>query len=232
MGRVFCTFEEAAERLKRSKRTIHTYVKKGILRRTLDNGRVLLLVEEVEQLAQDEGTDTPALNRKTLLELMARVRHLEEVTAVFRKMYGIDDRLPLRPEGDEAYSLHALASNMLEQKKFSLEEVDLWISTLSRMDEVTFDLMVKTGLQDTCWQPFFKLCIALMDFVSDPKRYGSKPGWHQRHMELDECRKKLRDTAIIWTEMGRGVTPLKLIQDLDSSKEDLLRRLNYRASKS
>lgn len=225
MGRVFYSFDEAATRLGKSKRTIHNYVKKGLLRRVVEDGDVVLHREEVDQLADELGTDAPAMNRKTFLELVGRIRRLEEQMSVFRKMYGIEDRPPLRPDVEEARRLHDNVVEALLKKTYLEPEIELWVSVFSRMDEVTFDLMMKAGLTTSFWIPFFRLCLAMMDFISDPSKSGSNPRWFKLHMELDECRKKLRATALMWVEMGRGTVPEGILKQLGTGKDDLMRRL-------
>lgn len=225
MGRVFYTYEEAARRLGRSSRTIHNYVKKGLLRRAVDNGNVVLHREDVDQLAEEVGADLPAMNRKAFLELHARVRKLEEGMAVMRKMYGIEDRPPLRPSVDEARQLYQNAEEAMVKKTYHTAEIELWVGVFSRIDEITFDLMSKAGLPSSCWMPFFKTCMEMMDYVSDPNRSGANPKWLQQHTELDECRKRLRSTVLMWVEMGKGSVGLEVVRQLGTGRDDLMMRL-------
>lgn len=225
MGRTFVTFEEAASVLKCSKRTVHTYVKKGLLRKDLEAGEVVLRREDVEQLAEQNGSQLPALNNRTMLELLSRIKNLEMKVAVFQKMHGIEDRPPLRPSPEEAEKLVSNASWYLLKKEFTSAEVELWISLFMRMDEVTFHLMKKAGVRADFWKDFFELCLHLMDFVSDPKKCKDSRTWLQQHTELNECRKSLRSLILMWVELGPERATKGLHKYLGGGKEDLLLRL-------
>lgn len=225
MGRTFVTFEEAASLLKCSKRTVHTYVKKGLLRKDLDAGEVVLRREDVEQLADENGSQLPAMNNRTLLELLGRLKGLEMKVAVFQKMHGIEDHPPLRPTEDEAQKLVANAQWYLQKKEFTSPEIQLWVSMFQRMDELTFHLIKKAGAKPDFWKDFFELCLHLMEFVSDPKKCKDSRTWLSHHMELNECRKSLRTLILMWVELGPEKATKSLQRYLGGGKEDLLLRL-------
>lgn len=225
MGRTFMTFEDAARLLKCTRRTVYNYVKKGLLRREYEQGAVVLCREDVEQLSDEMGAQLPALSNRTLLEIMGRLSTLEVQMSVFKKMHGIEEHPPLRPEAEEASKLVANAQWYLEKKTFTSPEVDLWVSLFQRMDELTFDLIRRSGAQNDFWQDFFNLCLHLMDFVSDPKRCRGSRTWIRHHMELNECRKSLRTLVLMWVELGHGKASKTIRRHLGGGKDDLVRRL-------
>lgn len=226
MGRTFVTFEEASKLLKCSKRTVHTYVKKGLLRKDFVEGEgVVLRREDVEQLASDHGAGLPPLNNRTLLELMSRIKSLETKVAVFQKMHGIEDHPPLRPTEEEAQKLLANAQWFLQRKEFTSPEVGLWVSLFQRMDELTFKMIQDSGAEAGFWRCFFELCLHLMNFVSDPKKCKDSRTWLSHHMELNECRKSLRTLILMWVELGQEKSTKTLQRYLGGGTEDLLQRL-------
>lgn len=229
MGRTFVTFAEAAQMLKRSVRTIHTYVDKGLIRReyrsTLEGTEVVLSRADVEQLTSEQGANLPALNNKTLVDIQGRLRSMEMKMAVFQKMNGIEDREPLRPTPELALGLIEAAKQALCVTTFQSEEVHLWVDQFLRMDEVTFELFRKAGASPDAWQPIFNLCLHLMEFASDPKRCKDSRIWSQYHMELTECLKRLRSIILVWIESGKGAASTTLRQHLGRGKDDLVRRL-------
>lgn len=221
MGSTFVTFDEAASLLKCSKRTIHNHINQGRLKREYENGKVVLLREQVEQLIDE----SPVLNNRTLLEILGRLQTIEIQMAVVRKMYGIEERPPLRPSPEEAIKLLENARYYLQKDTFTPPEIALWVSMFSRMDELTFDLMRRAGVSEDFWQDFFNLCLHLMDFVSDPKRCKATRTWLQYHLELTECRKILRSIILMWVELGRGKASNAVRRHLGGGKDDLIRRL-------
>jgi DNA-binding transcriptional MerR regulator len=224
MGRTFVTFEEAATRLGCSKRSIHSYVKKGLIRKKSENGAVVLYWEDVEQLAVDKGVDAPAMNRKNFITMMSRLQKLEQDMTVVRRMMEIRDD-PLRPVVGMAAGLYQAASSSLASKTWQPEEVNLWASQFERFDEVTLDAIRDATQDPNCWQVFYKLCLAQMDFAW--AQYSASPdlNWRTLHLRLDEGRKKLRAVALIWIELGRGQLTPSILKEVNSPKEDLLQRL-------
>lgn len=225
MGRDFVTFEEAAQILKRSVRTVHTYVKNGFLRREYVEGKVVLCRTEVEQLASDHNANLPALNNKTLVDLQARLRSLEMQMSVFRKMNGFEERPPLRPAPELALGLIDAAKQALKATNFGSEELNMWVDMFLRMDEVTFEMFRKAGASADYWQPIFNLCLHLIEFVADPKRCKDSRVWLQYHEELTQCLKRLRSVILVWIESGKGEATAALRRHLGGGRDDLVRRL-------
>lgn len=224
MGRTF-TFAEAAKLLKRSVRTIHTYVERGYIRREYEGDKVVLCRDDVEQLASEQGLNLPALNNKTLTDIQGRLRTLETQMAVVKKIYGIDVRDPLRPSPDLALGLQRAVECALKEKYFEPEEVNLWISQFLRMDEVTFELFRKAGVPADGWQAVFGLCMHLIEFTADPNKSRDSRAWSQYHLELAECLKHLRSIILVWIESGKGAATTALRRHLGGGKDDLVRRL-------
>jgi hypothetical protein len=224
MGRTFVTFEEAANRLGRTKRSVHSYVKNGLLRKTTQDGEVLLHWDDVEQLALDLGADAPAMNRKSFIHLTARIQKLEMDMTVVRRMLEIQDN-PYRPDAAEAAGMHKAASAALVHKSWKTEELHAWASYFDRMDEVTFDIFQEVTHLQKPWEVFFRLCLAQMKFVSAQHLETPDLIWQALHKKLDEGRKKIRACALMWIEMGRGTIAPDLLKEVDSDKEDLLKRL-------
>lgn len=225
MGRTFVTFEDAAKLLKCSKRTVHNYVKKGLLRKDVQEGEVVLRGEDVEQLAEGLGSNLPALNNRTLLELLGRLKTLEMKVSVFQKMHGIEDHPPLRPSVEEALKLVGQAEWYLQKKEFTFPEVGLWVSLFQRMDELTFQMIREAGAKASFWKDFFDLCLHLMEFVSNPKKCRETRTWLAHHLELNECRKALRTLILMWVELNRESSTKAVHKYLSGGKEDLARRL-------
>jgi len=225
MGRTFVTFEDAAKLLKCSKRTVHNYVKKGRLRKDVEDGEVVLRREDVEQLAEGLGSDLPALNNRTLLELLGRIKTLEMKVSVFQKIHGIEEHPPLRPGTDEALKLVSNAEWYLQKKDITSPEIGLWVSLFQRMDELTFQMIHRAGAKPEFWKTLFDLCLYLMDFVSNPRRCKETRTWLAHHLELNECRKSLRSIILLWVELTRESHTKGLHKYLGGGKEDLARRL-------
>lgn len=231
MGSEFYTYEQAAQRLDRSKRMIYVYLEKGWLKRVHRDGEVVLSKDEVEQLALELGSDAPAMNRKSFMEVFSRLRKLEEDNAVFRRMWGMVDK-PLRPSRDEAIGFHAAASHNLAFTSWKAEEVSMWADQFDRMDEVFFDAVRDATVLAQPYAVFYNLCLKLMSWVSE--KNAEKPDLEMQilHKRLDEGRKKMRSTILMWVEMGRGTVPEALFKKLNTEGDELLKRLILPSSKS
>lgn len=220
MGSEFYSFEEAANRLHRSKRSIHTYVKQGFIRREHRDGKIVLRSDDVEQVAVELGADMPAFNRKNFFHLMQRLRKLEEDMTVVRHALEIRDN-PLRPNKHEALGLHQAAAASVKASAWISDEIEMWADLLARFDEATLDVMAEAVVTPKPWVVFYQLCLSMMVFVSKNKDLSSQ----LLHKKLDEGRKKLRGNVLMWIEMGRGTIPESVYRELNNGKEDLLKRL-------
>lgn len=225
MGRDFVAIKEAAQILKRSSRTVHTYIDRGFLRREYEDGKVVLRRADVEQLASEHGANLPALNNKTLVDLQARIRSLETQVAVFRKMTGFEERDPLRPAPELALGIIEAAKGALAETAYGSEEVHLWVDLFQRMDEATFEIFKTAGASPDCWQPVFNLCVRLIEYVADPKRCKDSRIWIQYHEDLTQCLRRLRSIILVWVESGKGEATAALRRHLGTGRDDLVRRL-------
>lgn len=222
MGRGFCTVQEAARSLGKSVKTVQRYVAKGYLRKETIGGRILINREDVTRMAA--GADDTEFNKTAFLALGARVRSLEEKMAVVQRALEIRDD-PLRPTGEEAMGLLVQATKSRKCDQWVQQEIETWAMLFDRMDEVTFDSMaVSTGSQRP-WEIYYSLCIRMMDYVSVMSQKGLDVSWNLLHKRLDEGRKKMRGTILVWMEMNRGLTPQSTIDALSTDKEELARRL-------
>ena len=223
MGRAlseYYTFEQAANRLNRSKRSIHVYVKDGFIGKRRVDGQVVLLKEDVEQLAIEIGADMPAMNRKTFFQLQARIKKLEDEMHAVKHILEIRDQ-PLRPTIQEAQGLHAAASeSMTRRGNWNPDEIRLWADQFEKMDEVSFDSFSSALADPKPWMIFYQLCMWMMETVSRSKT----PEMLALHKRLDEGRKKMRGTVLMWIEMGRGSVPENVFRLLDFDKETVIRR--------
>ena len=83
MGSGFYSFEEAAARLGKSKRSLHVYVEQGRLKKLVEGGKKVLDRESVDLMAVDLQEGLQPMNRKTLFKLQSTVTKLaEEMRAV------------------------------------------------------------------------------------------------------------------------------------------------------
>ena len=111
----------------------------------------------------------------------------------------------------------------LGSTKWDAATVDSWAGLFDRMDEGFLEKLVAVTQEARAWVPIFELCLRMMEFSH--KQVLTSLEWQARFKKLDEGRKKLRATIIMWTEMGRGSTPGSLLASLDDPKEGLLRKL-------
>lgn len=219
---LFYTYAEAANRLGKSKRSIHNYVKRGYIKSQTKDGNTVLSRHDVEQLAIELGSDLPAMNRKTFFQLQSRLQKLEEEMKTVKHILEIRDE-PLRPSDVELQTLYGAAQSYLAAGKWEKDTIDSWAGLFERMDEGFLEKLIKTTQEPKAWVPIFDLCLRMHDFAHSQTQESLE--WQVRYQKLDEGRKKLRGTIIMWTEMGRGTTPYPLLSSLEDPKEGLLRKL-------
>lgn len=227
MGSTVYTFEQAASRLKRSKRSVHNYVKKGLIRREFHDGMAGVSAADVEDLVRQEAF--PAMNRENWIELVSRVRRLEERYAVMSEIMGLRYN-PLRPNKENSEELYRAARRALTESFWESKEVDMWTGLFGRIDETTLQMMSSHVPDSQPWMPFFELCRRMQDHVGG--EYASKETVEieKRYLKLEECRKHLRAIAVVWSESGRGLTSSAILKATASGKETLLERMAGKSS--
>lgn len=231
MGSAFYTFTEAANRLNRHKRSLHNYIKKGLLRREIINGEVVLNREDVDQLAIDSGVDVPSMNRKSFIELQQRVRKLEEQMKTVTHILEIRDD-QLRPNEKQASDFFRAANDSLGRKgSWSFDEVEWWSKYLERMDEGFIQAVCKVELNNQAWAPFFRLCMDMSEYSLAQFQKSPDIKWQAVYQKLDVSKKKLRAAVVVWVELNRGQTSA-VLDALDDPKSTLFRRLAPGMSKN
>lgn len=223
MGR-HLSFDAAATRLKCSRRTVHNYIKKGLLTKRFENGKVVIPADEVEQLAVSSGTDLPALNRQTFFALSAKVRKLEEIVAVLQRALDIRDT-PLRPSKETGLGLLAAANKALTAPAWVDKELEMWATHFDRFDEVTWDIISEAAVSKTVYESFLALCIAQIRYVSRKKGFDTNLDLQLLHKKLEMGLKRLRESLQTWIVLQQGRTPKALLEGLDTEKGALFRRL-------
>lgn len=222
------TFEEAANRLGRSKRSVHNYVKQGFIKKGLLDGKVVLQRDDVEQLAIELGADLPAMNRKTFFQLQSRIQKLEEQMVLVQQMWGIQEK-PLHPSETEAGGIYRAALDSLKSSPtWTVQEMEMWVDLFLRFDEQTLSQISKTARVNNPWDVFMKLSLGFASLVSQDKSFAASLPLQALHQKIETARKRLKAEAVLWIEAHRGL-PTDLKQ-YDTPKEDLLRKLGSKSA--
>lgn len=224
MGSAFCTIDEAANRLGRHRRSIHNYINKGFLKRTVRDGKVLLDRDEVEQLAIELGTDFPSVTRRSFFALQAKVKKLEQQMALVEDVWGIQEKT-LRPSQKEAEGMHKAATDYLLAAGWKYEELESWAALFNQFDETTLDSLASATTNAKPWEVFYSLASRMTQFAQTHKEYKTSLHLQALKTKLEMGRRKVREAALLWIEMGKGTVPAQVFRLLDTPQEDLLRRL-------
>lgn len=229
MGSANYSFDEASSRLGRSKRSVHEYVKKGFIKKRIENGKSALSKEDVDQLAVELGVDLPSMNRHTFLQMQSRLKKLEDEMGAVKHILELRDTPPLRPDPSTGLTLITAVQAYLHVQDKDLvwtpPFIEQWASILERLDEESLNLFAKVSNDTQVWSYFFKFCTALMDFCWVQDRKAPSIEWQLRAGRLDGARKRLREVVVTWVEMGKGTLPQQLAESLSSNREALISRV-------
>jgi hypothetical protein len=230
MGRAF-TFEEAAQKLGRSKRTVHTYVKQGFIRRFADNyGKALLDADDVDQLVKDFGADLPPINKKTVFQLQSRLNKLENQMRMVIEMLELRSD-QLRPQPSQASGLYRAASAALGRKgQWSIEEVHQWATLFERIDEETLKIIAISEKEHDSWKPFLALWREMLDYSTMKCEQTKDVHWQENQKSLVIARKMLRDAIVIYGGMNPLVDPTG-VGLMESPLEAVLRKFTPKNGK-
>jgi len=225
LGSDFVSFDQAAERLGRTKRSIHSYVKRGLLRKSTYKGKSVLFRKDVEAFAASVGTDLPPVNRKALAMIVSRVEHLESDMAMVRRILSANDD-PLRFTIDqEAVSVFKSATDAGKAEEWHLDEIEMWCSLIGRFDETTVAFL-DDSVSGPWWTPFYDLMNKLVDFVAEASRkYDSLPLQALLKVCLS-ARQNLRHLIILRAEITGVDLDQNLLSVLSSRTDSVLGRLS------
>lgn len=222
MGSAFYTYEQAATRLNRSKRTIYLLIKKGMLRKESCNGVLGVSAVDVEDLATQ--TELPAMNKSNWDDLQIKVRRMEERMAVLTEILGFKSE-PIRPSINNAADLYIAAKKAVEAGSWVEEEVMTWAGIFKRIDEATLKVIAEAVSDTTPWIPFFELC-ALMQGKAETEYSRLKNIQTERvFLVLEDCKKHLRSVAVVWADLGLGNAASVVLKSTASQKENLMSRI-------
>lgn len=219
---------EAAKRLHRSRRTVTTYIKSGVLRTYKDGNSSFLLREDVEQLALELGAGFPPMNRKTFYSLCAHVQRLEMDVAVLKKMAGVIDS-PMRPSQEEAEGLFMAASKAAADGVWEEREVQMWADLYEKMDDVFFDILTERLGRADAWRPFYELCLAQAKQVSIAESYATSIQAQHLHDRLSVGLSRMRKVILVWVEAGNSVAAQRAEAKMDGDAQAVLKRLIAKA---
>jgi hypothetical protein len=222
------TFEQAAKMLFRSRRTVTSYVKNGVLNKVQRGRAVFLRQSEVEQLQVEIGAGFPPMNRKTFYRLCAHVQRLEMDMAVLKRMNGVYDT-PLRPSTEECGALWAAARKAADQGVWTLEEIRMWADLFDKMDDVFFDVLaIGTGVADA-WRPLYELCLAQARQISLMAEFKNQVQHQAVHDRLQTGLSRMRKVILVWIEAGNSKAAQEAESKMDGDTQAVLRRLTAKA---
>lgn len=229
MGSLFYSFQEAASRLGVSKRSIHNYVKRGYIRKANHEGNIVLIKEDVEQLAADTGVGLPAFNQKNFFLLLRRVEKLEQDMLVARRRLDIELD-PLRPNQQESALLMKEAEASLLRGNWVDEEIKQWVHVFERLDETALEnIKAHTGSMNP-FVPFFKLAMAFMAFIAKDDGFNISIEKQLLHKEVDTARIKMRKCIFMWMKVNEPTNSEDILQSLETDKDKFFKKL--KANKS
>lgn len=233
MGSGFYTFEEAATRLGRSKRSLHDYVKKGLIKKRLNGRESVLDREDVELLASEQGTDYPSLNKKTFLKAQTRLQKLEDEMKMVKHILQIRDVQPLRPDPTTSLGLLSAAKTYLGVDREAVwmpALIEKWADIFERIDEETLSALVSGSNEAQAWIPFFKFCSQMADFCWEQDKKTPSLAWQAMGTRLETARQGMRRAIMVWLEMGGGTLPEKLLSGLEGPRDSFMRRMAIQTS--
>lgn len=223
----WCTREWAAERLSVSTRSINNYVNRGFIRRGVLDNKPVFSKEDVEQLAVDKGVDFPAMNRKNFITMMHRMETLERQVSTLSRIWDVQGA-PLRPAESQSKYMMMMADTLLSSK-VDLALAKTWSKLFDTFDETTLDLIGKHCTTDQTWQPFFRLCLKMDEYVSSLPKFSTDLELQQLGQQLNLGRKRLRSAALVWVELHKSTTGDLVMEAMDTPKETLLKKLGKSA---
>ncbi len=193
----YYTFAQAAERLQRSKRSLHHYVQNGRLRKIIVDGAPSLEKEDVESLREEMLLESPTVNKKTIKTLQIEIQKLQMKVALLERIAEVRDK-PIREEPASVLELYLAADAYFkaDANKWGFKAIEHWMDLFERMDETFFDNVRKISNNNQPWMPFFELCLAMLRFAQQVEPQSLTMQAITNRLSL--ARTHLRRVILIW----------------------------------
>lgn len=218
MSTTYMSQTDAANVLGVTTRTIRSYTKTGLLRRTKTADGKLLGVEasDVYELAEARAVrdeTISAIGLRKMAQQMARLR--ADVDTLMRIMD--TKNVPLGITAEYARDLVAAAQAHLAQSSWAVDEINAWSNIFLRLTEEDLEILPTTH----GWVPLLKLAGRMLTFVRNSPDYASDLELQKQYAALSEGRSRLREAIIIFSNL-QGTIPAE-IRSSDSILETLQR---------
>jgi DNA-binding transcriptional MerR regulator len=220
-----------ANRLGKSSRTIRNWADKGLLKQTMENGRPMYDLDEVEQIARDQGTDYPALTRKNFILLQQRLQKLEQDMTVLRMSNGMV-RQPLHPSALMAKSIYSAAVSHLATKTYGIEEIEEWLKVFDNLDEASLTIFEEASNVDRPWQVFFRLLCEHQIYIARHPAFETTLKLQEIHDRLTLARNHFRKIILVWMETHREGASGAVLKELESPEFGILQAVRAKAKRS
>ena len=227
MSDKYMTVEEAARHLGASVKTVRRRIEEGFftVNRIPGSPRHYLDPMEVEEHRKDvqSAAGGAVISRAEFVRMKAQVRRLTAQVAVLMQI--LDNQgAPLKMNAAYAKDLYETCRGHLKRTNWDLHEIEPWVEIFFRINEDDFFGMSTATGEPRPWVAFLKLCLAMTAHISTKPEYHTSLELQSLHKKLAESRRRLRVSALIYTETYRTVdADIRTSGFLDSSVEDTLR---------
>lgn len=199
------TKAETAALLEVSPRTVENYVRRGLLRKYKEKNRVVFLHSDVEELRRDRVESiTPLVDRRTIADLLRRVRKLEHRVQLSLDLHELHE-----DPFDDVEDLQLILALFKAAVDTTTDQYDLdmakkWASTFPRIDENVLDKMQAASRSVSPGPVLLRLCTGLMKWAKNHESFASNLEMQKVHSRLSFCQRHLRSSLLILLEMQQG----------------------------
>jgi len=226
MSDKYMTVEEAAQHLGVSPKTVWRRMAEGFFSKHKNPGnkRVYLDPLEVEEYRQDlqSVAGGAVISRAEFVRMKAQLRRLTSQVDVLMQI--LDNQgASLNMSNAYARDLYGTCREQLQRTNWDIHEIEPWVEIFFRIDEDDFYKMSEAVKEKRPWVSFLKLCVAMTAYVIERDDYRTNLDLQSLHKRLAEGRRRLRVSALIYTETYQVVeSDIRMTGFLDSSIEDTL----------
>jgi excisionase family DNA binding protein len=202
LGMDFFTYEEAAEALKVTTRTIKNYIKKGYLTRIKVQGLSRVTKESVQRKKLESGIEGPAFNRFTMTAHDLSIKQLQERLALIEFILGIKDtRLNLNKV--TASGLYNAAKGMIAKKHWEFSEIEYWCKIYAGLNEEDLTVISEVAVTSRPWDALYSLFKVQLAYLSKTEFVGSDEARRLRDRLL-VCEQKMNGSVLFWIANREG----------------------------
>ena len=220
----FISVKDASVLLNKAPRTVYRMIKKRQLSRRTHGGRVVLLLQEVQDFSVCSDSFHRVVNPENFNRLSLRVKRAESNLMLVNRVLELR-RDPIRLPDHELALLYQGCLGMITENSFEFKELQNWSDIFLRVDDWFFQKLRSLTGDESPTAKFYALAKKMLGSVRAAKGFKTSVELQAAADLLDKSRRQLLAQVSFELELGQTLTFTDRLNGLIGGRAEELDRL-------